>query len=212
MNLPVIVLGAGGHAKVLLDTLRACSIDVIGVTDSNPAKAGTAVQNVKILGTDSALREFPPSAVTLVNGIGSVGLTDARRALFDKFKRLGYAFANVIHPTAVIAPTARLGEGVQVMAGGIVQPDCEIGKDSIINTGASVDHDCRIGAHVHIAPGVTLSGGVEVGDNVHIGTGSTVMHGVRIGADSIIGVGAVVINDVPPRTTVAGVPAKELRT
>lgn len=212
MTLPVIVLGAGGHTKVLLDTLRACSVAVIGITDSDPAKTGTAVLGVKILGTDNALQEFPPSAVALVNGIGSVGQTETRRALFEKFKRLGYAFASVIHPAAIVAPSARLGEGVQVMAGGIVQPDCAIGKDSIINTGASIDHDCRIGAHVHIAPGVTLSGGVEVGDNVLIGAGSTVKLGVCIGAHSVIGAGAVVIKDVPPRTKVAGVPAKELRT
>lgn len=212
MTLPVIVLGSGGHAKVLLDALRTGAASVIGLTDSDPALAGSTVLGVKILGTDDALRQFPPSAVVLVNGIGSIGPTDSRRALFEKYKRLGYTFASVIHPAAVVAPSAQLGEGVQVMAGGIVQPDCSIGDDSIVNTGASVDHDCRIGAHVHIAPGATLSGTVEVGDNVHIGTGSTVMQGVRIGAESVIGAGAVVIDDVAPRTRVAGVPAKELRT
>jgi len=212
VTLPVIVLGAGGHAKVLRDALRARAASVIGLTDSDPALAGSAVLGVKILGTDDALREFPPSAVVLVNGIGSIGPTDTRRAIFEKFKRMGYTFANVIHPAAVIAPSARLGEGVQVMAGGIVQPDCFIGDDSIINTGASVDHDCRIGAHVHIAPGATLSGTVEVGDNAHIGTGSTVMQGIHIGAGSVVGAGAVVVGDIPRGMRVTGVPAKELLT
>jgi UDP-perosamine 4-acetyltransferase len=212
MSLPVIVIGAGGHAKVLLDALRATEATVVGITDSDPTKKGAAVLGVRILGTDDTLREFPPSAVMLVNGIGSTGPTTARRVLFEKFKRLGYRFATVIHPAASVSPSAQLGEGVQVMAGGIIQPDCNIGDDSIVNTGASVDHDCRIGAHVHVAPGATLSGAIAVGDNVHIGTASAIMHGVRIGAGSIIGAGAVVIEDVPPNVTVAGVPARELRT
>jgi UDP-perosamine 4-acetyltransferase len=212
VTLPVIVLGSGGHAKVLVEALRAQGTKVIGVTDADPARRGAAVLGADVIGTDEALHGFPPSAAMLVNGLGSVGATTSRRKLFERFKGRGYRFATVVHPTAWVSPSARLGEGVQIMAGCVVQADCAIGDDSIVNSGASVDHDCRIGSHVHIAPGVTLSGGVEVGDNAHIGTASTVMQGVRVGESSIVGAGAVVIKNVPPRVTVGGVPARRLRS
>ena len=212
MNLPVIVLGAGGHAKVVVDALIACSANVIGITDADPSKAGRTVLGVRVIGGDDAVRTYSPSDVALINGVGSIGQTGARRTLFDKFKHLGYSFATVVHPSATIASSARLGEGAQVMAGGVIQPDCTIGVNTIINTNASIDHDCVIGAHVHVAPGVTLSGGVRVGDNVHIGSGSTVLQGVTLGADCIVGAGSVVLAAIPPGHKVAGVPAVRLKT
>ena len=120
----------------------------------------------------------------LVNGLGSVGNTELRAGIYYKFKKLGYSFCQVIHPTAILAKDCILGEGVQVMAGVVVNTGTRIAADSIINTGAVVDHDCVIGSHVHIAPGATLSGGVHVGDGSHIGTGATVIQGVSIGSRS----------------------------
>lgn len=212
MTLPVIVLGAGGHAKVLVDALIACSTTIIGLTDSDASKAGLSLLGVKVIGEDDSVRRYSPSDVALVNGIGSVGPTGARRALFEKFKRLGYSFATVVHPSATIASSARVGEGAQVMAGSVIQPDCTIGVNTIINTHASIDHDCVIGAHVHVAPGVTLSGGVRVGDNVHIGCGSTVLQGITIGDNCIVGAGSVVLREVPGGSKMGGVPAVRLKT
>jgi sugar O-acyltransferase (sialic acid O-acetyltransferase NeuD family) len=208
MNLPVIVLGAGGHAKVLVDALLESCAVVAGVVDPNPALAGTALLGVPILGGDAVVGEFPPAEIALVNGLGSVGLPVARRQLFERFQELGYRFAAVVHPRAIVASDVIPGEGAQIMAGAVVQPGCRIGANCIINTRASVDHDCSIGDHVHIAPGVTLSGSVTVGAGSHLGTGATVIQGVQIGAGCLVGAGALVLKDVAPGTAVLGVPAR----
>ncbi|WP_034381993.1 acetyltransferase [Herbaspirillum sp. CF444] len=205
----IIILGAGGHARVLLSALAG--MPVLGLTDADPLKTGVLIAGIPVLGTDDVLKEHAVDSILLVNGIGSVGSSAGRRALFDRCKSAGYTFAQVCHPSAVVVAGVVLGEGAQIMAGVVLQTGCSIGENSIVNTGAIIDHDCRIGRHVHVAPGAVLSGGVEVGDNVHIGTGATLIQGVRIGEGSLVGAGAVVVRDVPPGTKVVGVPAKEIR-
>src|SRR6266571_4080705 len=209
MSLPVIILGAGGHAKGLVDALLAASAVIAGIVDPDPALTGTKVLGVPVLGGDDIVNEYPPSEIQLVNGLGSVGLPVKRQQLFEKFKGMGYKFATVVHPSAVIASDVVLGEGVQVMAGVVIQPGCRIGINSIINTRASVDHDCAIGDHVHIAPGVTMSGGVTVGTCSHIGTGATVIQGISIGNGCLVAAGAVVTNNIIAGAMVRGVPARE---
>jgi sugar O-acyltransferase (sialic acid O-acetyltransferase NeuD family) len=212
MNLPVIVLGGGGHAKVLIDTLLLHKVTVVGVTVPNPEQFIKPILGIGCIGTDEAVTEFPADSVRLVNGLGSIGTPIQRKQLFLKFKALGFQFSNVIHPSAVIASDVTFSEGVQIMAGVVVQVGCYIGSNTIVNTKASIDHDCVIGDHVHIAPGVTLSGGVQVGEGAHIGTGATVIQGVRIGKNSVVGAGALVLKDVPDGVTVIGVPAREVQT
>lgn len=204
---PVILLGAGGHAKVLLDVLLEQNIEVLGITEKDGANLPSDVYGVPVIGNDSDVQQYPPDKVELVNGIGSIGSTALRQKVYERFKRQGYSFLKVIHPRAVISRRAELGEGVQIMAGAVVNIGTRIRENSIINTNASVDHDCDIGAHVHIAPGVTLSGGVTVGDGSHIGTGASVVQGVEIGVNVIVGAGAVVVNDIEAGKTVCGIPA-----
>lgn len=211
MSLPVIVLGAGGHAKVLVDTLQRSGQTVLGLADANAALRGSRVLDVEVLGGDEFVLQHRPDAVLLVNGIGSVDSMQLRSSVYDRFKQQGYEFATVIHPSAAIGSEVALGEGVQVLAGAVIQPGTIIGEDSILNTRASVDHDCRIGAHVHLAPGVVVSGGVTIGDGTHIGTGATVIQGVTIGAGCLVAAGAVVIADVSAQSRVAGVPARKLK-
>ncbi len=204
---PVILLGAGGHAKVLLDILLDQNIEILGIAEKDGADLPADLYGVPLIGNDSAVQQYPPDKVELVNGIGSIGSTALRQKVYEKFKRQGYRFPQVIHPGAVVSQRAELGEGVQIMAGAVVNIGTRIKEDSIINTNASVDHDCLIGAHVHIAPGVTLSGGVTVGEGSHIGTGASVMQGIEIGANVIVGAGAVVIDNIETGKTVCGVPA-----
>jgi len=207
-ELPVIVIGAGEHAKVLIDVLNLLGAQVLFVTDHDPARRGRTIGGVRVAGDDVLVHDHDPGAVLLVNAVGSVSRPTARRSVYLKLREQGYRFASVIHPRSIIAPSVRLGEAVQVMAGAVVQPDAVLGENALINSRASVDHDCVIGAHTHLAPGATLSGSVHVGHTSHLGTNATVIQGVRIGDEVIVGAGAVVVRDVPDGLTVVGVPAK----
>ncbi len=209
-NAPVILVGAGGHALVLLDALLLTSTVVLGLVDRDPKLAGRMVLGISVLGGDEALRAYAPETVRLVNAIGSAGTMERRRSLYEKYCGAGYAFASVLHPAAIISRHAVAAPGAQLMAGAVVQAGASVGENTIVNTGATVDHDCRIGAHVHLAPGVTLSGSVQIGDATHVGAGATVIQGVRIGARCTVAAGAVVLSDVADGTTVAGVPARRV--
>jgi len=192
----ILVLGAGGHAKVLIAAIRARGNEVHGVLDSDESRHGQEVLGVQILGGDEALLDFLPESCALVNGIGSVGPGSARRNVFETFRARGYRFPPVIHPFSWMASDVAAGEGSQLMAGIVVQPGVAVGCNTIINTRTSVDHDCVIGDHVHLAPGVTLCGNVRVGAGVHIGTGAIVVQGVEIGENAFIEAGAVVTKSV----------------
>lgn len=200
----VILLGAGGHAKVLLDALKLTGVQVKGVVD--PALAGTSKlwRGIPVIGNDDDLLKLKPDHVVLINGTGSLPYSSLRQRLFHRFTESGFQFMSVIHPSALIGAGVALGEGAQIMAGVIIQADTTIGNNSIINTGALVDHDCVIGRDVHLAPGVVVSGGVCIGDGAHIGTGSSIIQGVSIGAGAIVGAGTVVVKDVPERHKLLG--------
>lgn len=208
---PVVILGAGGHARVLIDILLKNGVTIVGATDVNPELAGASRFSVRIIGDDSVLREHPPGSVHLVNALGLSISTQNRLQLFEKYKELGYFFASAIHPSVILGSDVILGEGVQMMAGAVIQPGAQIGANTIINTNASVDHDCKIGNHVHVAPGVTLSGGVHVGDGSHIGTGAKVIQNITIGSSVLVGAGAVVVKPVRDGAKILGVPAREVR-
>lgn len=208
MKRPWIVLGGGGHARVVVDVLRACGAELLGFTDR--VRCPDLADGVPWLGGEDALAAYPADSVYLAVGVGAIGDSSTRRRLFLEVQERGYECPPLKHPRAVVSPDAQLAEGAQVMAGAVIQPGCRIGPNSIINTRASVDHDCVIGAYVHVAPGATLSGGVVVGDGAHIGVGATVIQGVHIGASSVVGAGAVVLSD-PCGATVVGVPAKPMK-
>jgi sugar O-acyltransferase (sialic acid O-acetyltransferase NeuD family) len=208
LNLPVIVVGGSGHAKVLVSTLLLQHRKVLGFVDLKPSLP--PLLDIAHLGDDGAAFLYPPDQVRLVNGVGSIGSTILRRAVYEKFRERHYVFETVIHPSAIIAPEVHIEDGVQVMAGVVVQPGSSLAANVIINTGARVDHDCSIDAHAHIAPGVTLSGHVRIGKGAHIGTGASIIQGIKVGAASIVGAGAVVVGDVPAGVTVVGVPARSV--
>lgn len=196
----IVVVGSGGHAKVVIATARAAGMHVVGVVDDAPARWGELVLGVKVDGPCAVALDDP--AVVAVLAIGN----NAVRARLAATARC--AFATVVHPSAVVHASVTLGPGTVVFAGAVVQPDTRIGAHGILNTRASVDHDCVIGAHVHIAPGASLAGTVTLGDGVFMGIGSVAIPGVTVGEWSIVGAGAAVVRSLPSRVTAVGVPAK----
>ena len=204
---PVIILGAGDHAKVLLDILLEQDVTVIGLTDKSISK-GTCIYGVPVIGDDSEILKYKTDEIELVNGIGSVGNTSIRQKVFSSLKEKGYFFRSVIHEASIVSKRAKLGEGVQLLAGAIVNIEAEIDDNTIINTKASIDHGCVIGKHCHIAPGCSFSGCVRIGDCTHIGTGTSIIQGINIGKNVLIGAGSVVINDVSDNEKAFGVPAR----
>ncbi len=201
MKQPIILLGSGGHARVLLDALYCNGIEPLGYVD---CKKSAADIGIDYLGDDEYLEGLSCDELLLVNGVGDI---TRRQQLFESFKTQGFNFGQVIHPSAIISKSALLAEGVQVMAGAVIQTGVNIDENVIINTRASIDHDCSVGSHSHVAVGAVLAGDVRVSKNVLIGAGSTVIQGLTIGSDSVVAAGAVVIHDVAEGRTVIGVPA-----
>jgi UDP-perosamine 4-acetyltransferase len=179
-----------------------------GFVTNEPEQASGVMAGLPRLGSDGDLLAGGPQATELVNGIGSTGNANLRRALFERFCCAGFKFATVIHPAATIASDVVLGEGAQIMAGAVLQAGVVIGANAIVNTGTLLDHDVRIGDHTHIAPGACIAGGVTVGAGVHIGAGATIIQGLQVGDGALVAAGAVVVRDVGVAAMVAGVPAR----
>lgn len=208
MDEKVIIIGAGGHGKVVACTALAAGLKVHGFVEADKDRIANEVIGIPVLGGDEVVRSLKPSEVRLLNGIGSVRSTEASEKVYREFKNDGYRFLTLAHPFAWIDPNVRMDEGVQIFAGAVVQPGTKIGENACIYSGAGVDHDCTIGAHSQISPGATLCGLVRVGASTHIGAGATVIQEISIGDHCLIAAGAVVIQDVPNGTTIMGVPGQ----
>jgi sugar O-acyltransferase (sialic acid O-acetyltransferase NeuD family) len=209
----VVGLGAGGHAKVVLDALRAAGgYDVVGLTDPRRELWGSTLLGVPVLGDDDELaRQYDHGVSHAFIGLGGASDTRPRQRLHEFARARGFDVVSVVHPAAVVSPSARIGPAATLLATAVVNAEAEIGENVIVNTGAIVEHDCRLGDHVHVATGARLASGVTVEENAHIGAGATVLQEISIGSGSVVGAGAVVTRDVEPGIVVAGVPARPLR-
>ena len=197
---PVFVVGAGGHAKVVVDALQVLDVLVAGLLDDDPELHGSMVLGVPILGATS--HAWGSEGVLVVHGIGDNG---ARQRLQES--HVG-RWLTVTHPSSVVARSSQVGVGCVLLAGSIVQAACVIAEGSIINANAVIEHDCRIGPFTHVAPGATIAGGAVVGRLTLIGAGATILPGVSVGDSSVVAAGAVVTRDVPSGVTAVGVPAQ----
>ena len=208
MERSVIILGAGGHGRTILDLLRNLGYKVAGFSDPDQSLWGTIINGIPVIGSDDEVLKFSIKEIFLALGVGGTRDNSPRKRLFEHFFRKQYTFPVFVHPSSIISTNSVLGSGSIVMAGSVIQTGCKIGNNVIVNTGAIVDHDCLIEDHVHIAPGAVLSGNVSIGVGAHVGTGATIIQNIKVGAWAVVGAGAVVVNDVEPNSIVMGVPAK----
>jgi len=207
MNEPgsVVIIGAGGHARVLAASLKAQGVTIQGFLD--PALRGQRFLGVEVLGDDELLETFDPAKLAVVNGIGAKptrtgpGL-ETRRAVHERMKQKGFTIRKVVHPSAVVGEEVQIGEGAQIMAGAVIQPNVILGEGAVVNTRVSIDHDCVIGAHAFVGPGATLCGTVVIGEQAFIGAGAVILPEVRIGAFAIVAAGLTVRKSVGERATV----------
>ncbi len=204
------VIGAGGQAKVILDILEQDkNIEIVGLIDK-AKNTSEKVLGYQILGEFSKLPELikKHNIKGIVIGVGD---NVVRADYYNKLKDMNITLVNAIHPTASIAPSAKIGRGTVICREAVICVNVKIGNNTIVNTGAIVDHECEIGDHVHIASGVNIAGRVNIKNGTFIGIGSTIIQNVTIGHNTIVGAGSIVINDIPNDVVAVGVPAKEIK-
>ena len=204
----IIVIGGGGHAKVIISILKKLkSYEVSGYIDKIDKGK---ILNVNYLGNDGITEGLfkEKNVKNAVIGIGHLKHTDTIQKIYAKLSKIGFSFPIIISPDSIVNEDVKISEGTVVMDGVIVNSGTKIGKFCILNTKSSIDHDCEIGNFVHIAPGVTLSGGVKIGNNSLIGSGATVIQYKTIEDNCIIGAGTVVVKDCLKSGTYVGIPAR----
>jgi len=196
-----VILGAGGHAKVVYDACVSSEKDVHFLAD---IKTSEGFNKVPVI-METELR---PESHILVLGIGD---NANRKNVYEKYHSAGFKFETIIHPSAVISVNSKIGSGSVVLAGAVINHSAEIMEAAIINTSAVVEHDCLVEDFAHISPSATLCGGVRIGTGAWIGANSTIIEYKSIGSNAVIGAGSVVNKDVKDNIRGAGVPFKEFQ-
>jgi len=206
----VVIVGAGGHGKVVLDILRAAGgVEAIGFVDASPGNAGTTVGELPVLGPANVLPKLRQQGIDAA--IVAIGESRARAQYAQLLRQHGFELINAIHPAATISASARIGKNVVIAAQAVVCAEAMVADSVILNTACVVDHECEIGEAAHVCPGAHLAGRVRVGAGTWIGLGANVIQCVTIGQHAIVGAGAAVIRDVPAYATVVGVPARVIK-
>jgi len=208
MNNDIVIIGGGGHARVIISLLiKMNAYKLIGYFDISDR--GT-IHNAKYLGNDDKLFELYAlnKSCKAVLGIGYLKISNLREKLFYRAIGIGYQFPIIASSYSIINEEALINPGTIILDGTIINCGTNIGKCSIINTGSIVEHDCTIGDFAHIAPGVTICGGVKIGCNTLIGAGATILQNINIGNNTVVGAGSLVTKDIPDNVIAYGVPAK----
>lgn len=193
----IILLGLGGHAHSVADSIEQTGkYNIIGFLDTEEMQ-GKRFRNYTVLGTDDALKKYYDSGIrNAFITIGFLGYGTVRNQLYKQLKDIGYTVPNIIDRTAIVSENAELEDGIFVGKRAVINANTQIGKMCIINTGAIVEHDCEIGRFSHIAVGSVVCGGVSVGEQTLIGANATVIQEKRIGNCCIIGAGTIIMRDV----------------
>jgi UDP-perosamine 4-acetyltransferase len=209
-NMDVVILGAGGHGKVVLDILRAAEQHRIsGFLDADAALADTTVSGVKVLGHVNLLLKLRQQKIR--GAVVAIGDNRVRQSYARLVFEAGMELLNAIHPTASISRSAKVGKNVVIAAGAVICAEASLADSVIANTSCVIDHECEIGESSHICPGVVLGGRVRIGSGAMVGLGARVLPCLSVGDHAIVGAGATVIRDVPAGATVVGVPARVIK-
>lgn len=198
----VIVIGGGGHAKVVIDCIQSAGDRVFGILDDSMTP-GTEILGVRVLGKVNTYRDYPDCFFVIAIGGNAV-----RKAIAQKMDARWYT---AIHPSAVVSKYATVGEGTMILANATVNPCATVGRHCILNTASVVEHDNKIADFVHISPRAALAGNVAVGELTQVGIGASVRQGISICGGCVIGAGAAVVKDIQEEGIYAGVPARRLR-
>lgn len=211
MSIEVLIIGAGGHGKVVLDILRAsAAYKPVAFLDADPALANTSISNLPVLGQINLLPKLRQQQ-KLKHAIVAIGDNRSRQSYIKNLRDHDFTLINALHPTAHVSPSAKLGSGIVVCPTAVVGTEASLADGVIVNTGAIVDHECIIEECVHLAPGSLLAGRVRVEQGAFVGLGAKVIQCLTVGQWSTLGAGATIIRDVPPNTTVIGTPARTLQ-
>lgn len=207
----IFIYGAGGHGIVVADIIRAMKaigqeVEVRGFLDDDKDLWGKNFWKIPVLGSVEQLEEFPEDKI-----IVAVGDNTIRKKIIGSLDKYAKTHFTAIHPSAVISPSAVIGEGCMICANAVVNPESSIGDHVILNTSCTVDHHNRIGEFVHLAPGVHTGGEVEIGQGTFVGIGVAVLPGRKVGEGAMIGAGSVVTRDVKDHMVVCGNPARAIR-
>lgn len=200
----IIIIGHGGHAKSVCDSINMHLYNIVGYTDLYDKES-----IYKYLGNDNVLEEYFIKGVeNAFICVGHLEKDNFRKSLYNKVKKIGYALPVITDPSAIISKSASIEEGSFVGKGCVINADCKIGKMTIINTRSLIEHECIIDNFVHIAVGAVICGGCRIQENSFIGANATIIQGISIGKNSVIGAGTVVISDVPDNCMAVGVPGR----
>ncbi|MCK6604153.1 MAG: acetyltransferase [Ignavibacteriaceae bacterium] len=209
-NKRLVIIGAGGHAKVLISVIQEDKLfDIVGFTELNESEE---VFGVPYLGSDdqlgSMMEESDCHMAAL--GLGYIKINNHRNNLYNYAKKIGYTFPPIISKKSNISDYAIIGNATAIFPGVVVNPDAVIGTGCILNTNSTVEHDVNIGDFVHISPSATVCGGVKIGENTIIGAGAVIIQSVSISANTFIGAGSVVLRSLTEPGIYVGVPAKKI--
>lgn len=204
----LIIIGSGGHARVVVDAVKEAGYYLLGIIDTDYKGQEESVFGCQVIGNSDTLSNFNPAETAVVIAFGN----NQKRADYSRrVCELGFITPVIIHPTAIISKQTSIGTGAFVNTGAIINAGVEISGNTIINSGAIIEHEAIIGRNCHICPGVKIGGRTKVGDNTVVGIGSSIIDHITIGNDVSIGAGSVIIRDVKPGSTVIGVPGKSVK-
>lgn len=211
MKKKLILLGGGGHAESVIDTIRSKGeYQIMGILDSGKSR-GITVSGIMVLGSDELLPDIYRRGIKYAAiAVGSIGKPQTRIRLFEECKAIGFHLPCLIDKSAVLSGDFHMGDGIFIGKGTVIGSGVSLGDGCIVNSGAILEHDCVIGSFAHAAPGCVLCGNAKIGNNTHIGAGSTVIQNITIGSNSMIGAGSLVLSDISSNKLAYGSPSREV--